>query len=199
MELVGLSEWRSATFEIRDVCTFVGDYQRAFELTGIGGVDAEVGHQLDRATNSRRDVRKRTVAEDGRIQAGEEIVGVRHNRTQVLLYKIRVIFDRLAERTEDDAEFAELLLEGGRNRYRIEHCIDRYPGQLRPFLERNAELLESSQHFRVDIVEALGRFGNRLRRGVVVDVLVVDFRILDVRPLGLAFGVVQLDPVPVGL
>jgi Fe-S cluster assembly scaffold protein SufB len=45
----------------------VKQYLGAFELTGFGCVDAEIGRQLHRATDAFRDVDKRSVAEQGII------------------------------------------------------------------------------------------------------------------------------------
>src|SRR3546814_6252081 len=46
------SDLRGAAFEIADIRALVGDDQRAFELAGILGVDAEIGGKLHRATHA---------------------------------------------------------------------------------------------------------------------------------------------------
>ena len=45
-----------ATFDVVNVGTFVGDDQRALELTHVLGVDAEVGLKRDLHVNALRDV-----------------------------------------------------------------------------------------------------------------------------------------------
>src|SRR5262249_1251855 len=61
------------------------------------------------------------------------------------------------------------------------------PGQHLLLAQRNAELLIGLEDFRIDLVER-GRAGHLLRRRVVVDVLVVDLRVLDPCPGRLALG-----------
>src|SRR5690606_26962774 len=56
------------------------------------------------------------------------------------------------------------------------------------------ELLEGAQQLRVDLVEALRAVGLLLRRRVVDDVLEIDRRIVDLRPLRLG----HRDPAAVG-
>ena len=59
--------------------------------------------------------------------------------------------------------------------------------------QRNAELLVGREDFRIDLVERGQRL--LLRRRVVVEVLVVDLRVIDPRPGRLAHG----QPAPIGL
>ena len=89
----------------------------------------------------------------------------------------------------------------------VEHRVDRdAPSARRPrrshadaeqhllLAQRNAELLVGREDFRIDLVERL-RPGLLLRRGVVIEVLVVDLRIIDPRPVRLAHG----QPAPIGV
>ena len=118
-----------------------------------------------------------------------------------------MLADRLRDRHEDHAGLLELLLEGGGDRDRIEHRVDRdlaagpgaavlahHAGEHLLLAQRNAELLVGLEDLRVDLVERLRR-DLLPRRGVVVDVLVVDLRIVDPRPGRLAHG----QPAPVGV
>ena len=75
----------------------------------------------------------------------------------------------------------ELLLEGGRDRNRIEHRVDRdAPLALRAhdagedllLAQRNAELLVGLEDFRIDLVERGQRL--LLRRRIIIEVLVID-------------------------
>ena len=124
-----------------------------------------------------------------------------------------MLADRLRDRHEDHAGLLQLLLERRRNgdRIRTPHrprpaatlwrfiAVQRAairPHDARQHLllaQRNAELLVGLEDFRIDLVERLRR-RVLLGRRVVVDVLVVDRRIVDPRPCGLAHG----EPVPVG-
>ncbi len=56
VQLVLIPHWRGATLEVADIRTLVGHDQGAFELAGVGGVDAEVGRQLHRASHPFGDV-----------------------------------------------------------------------------------------------------------------------------------------------
>ena len=108
VELVLVALRRGAAFEIADIGALVGDQQRALELAGLGGVDAEIGRELHRAAHARRHIGEGAVAEDGRIERGEEIVALRHDRAEIFAHEIGMLAHRLAERAEDDAELGEL-------------------------------------------------------------------------------------------
>ena len=92
---------------------------------------------------------------------------------------------RLGDRAEDDAGLGKLLLEGRDDRDGIEHRIDRDAaarlarpfdaGEDRPLVQRNAELLVDLQELGIDLVERLRPRG-RLRRGVIIEILIVDRR-----------------------
>ena len=92
-----------------------------------------------------------------------------------------MVLHRLGERTEDDAELGELLLERGRHRHTVEHRVHRDAGQQFLLVERNPELLEGPPDLGIDLIEALER-RLFLRRGVINDVLVVDRPVRNVRP-----------------
>ena len=97
-----------------------------------------------------------------------------------------MVVHRFRERAEDDAGLGEFGLEGGGDRDRIEHRVDRDARALdagQNFLldKRNAELGVGLQKFGIDFVERLRRRA-RLRRGEIIEVLEVDLRIFDPRP-----------------
>ena len=113
-----------------------------------------------------------------------------------------MLADRLGDRHEDHAGLLQLLLEGGRDRDRIEHGIDRdaplafgahHAGQHFLLAQGNAELFVGFQDFRIDLVER-GQF-LLLRRRVVIEVLVIDLRIVHARPVRLRHG----QPAAIGL
>ena len=171
VELVLVAPRRGAAFEIAHIGALVGDDEGALELAGIALVDAEIGRQLHRAAHARRQVDEGAVGEHRRIEGGEEIVGHRHHRTQILLHELGVLADRLRDRHEDHAGLPELLLEGGRDRDGVEHGIDRDPApriahaaviahharQHLLLAQRNAELLVGLEDLGVDLVERLRR------------------------------------------
>ena len=195
VQLVGVAHGRGAAFQVADVGAFVGDDQRALELAGVLGVDAEIGGQLHGAAHALRDVAEGAVGEDRRVQRGEEIVGGRHHRAEIFLDQIGMFLDGFGEGAEDDAHLAQLCLEGGGHRDAVEHGIHRHAGEQFPLLQRDAQLFIGAEQFRIDVVQALGPVGVGFGRGVVDDGLVIDGRIVDVGPGGLFHG----EPVPVGL
>ena len=114
-----------------------------------------------------------------------------------------MLADRLRDRHEDHAGLLELLLEGGRHRNGIEHRIDRdlalafrthHAFEHLDFAQGNAELLVGLQDFRIDLVERADRLF-LFRRGIVIEILVVDLGIVDARPCGLGHG----QPAAIGL
>ncbi len=125
VQLVLVAHRRGAAFEIADIGALVGDDQRALELAGVLLVDAEIGRQLHRAAHARRHVDERAVGEHRRVERGEEVVGHRHDRAEIFLHQLGMLAHRLRDRHEDHAGLLQLLLEGGGDRDRIEHRIDR--------------------------------------------------------------------------
>ncbi len=130
VELVLVAHRRGAAFEIAHVGALVGDDQRALELAGVLLVDAEIGRKLHRAAHARRHVDERAVGEHRRIERGEEIVRDRHHGAEILLHQIGMLAQRLRDRHEDHAGLLQLGLEGGGDRNRIEHRVDRDPAVL---------------------------------------------------------------------
>ena len=143
----------------------------------LGGVDAEVGGQLHRAAHALGHVDERAVGEHRGVQRREEVVALRHHRAEILPHQLRVLLHRLGDRAEDDAELAELLLEGGRDRDAVEHVVHRDAGQHLLLAHRDAELLVGAQQLGIDLGQALRPVGFGFGRGVVADRLVVDRRV----------------------
>jgi hypothetical protein len=184
VELVLITDRSGAAFEIADRRAFIHHDQGAFKLPGLGSINTEVSRKLHRAANALGHVHKRTVTEDGRVQRGEEIVGIRNDGPEILLYQVRMLPHRLRERTKDNAGFGQLFLESGGDRDAVEHGIDGYAREALLFLKWNAELFVSAQNFRIELFQTLQpRFTSRRR--VVKDVLVVDRPVMNVGPLRL--------------
>ena len=80
VQLVLVAHRCRAAFEIADVAVVVGNDQRTLELSGIAGIDAEVAAQLHRTAHTLWNIDKGTVAEDGAVEGGIEIVAVGHHR-----------------------------------------------------------------------------------------------------------------------
>ena len=178
----------------------LGDNQRALELAGVAGIDAEIGGQLHRAAHALGDEHEAAVGEHGRVQGGEVIVIGRHHGAEILAHQLGMVAHRLADRTENHAHFGQRFPERGGHRDTVEHGVHRdlralVFGVLRPFdagqdgtfLQRYAELFVRRQQFRIDLVEAL-RTGLFLRCGVVMNILVVDRRMMDLGPMRLGHG-----------
>src|SRR3546814_138321 len=79
VELVLVAHRRGAAFEIADIRALVGDDQRAFELAGILGVDAEIGGKLHRATHALGHVDEGAVGKDRAVERREIIVTLRRS------------------------------------------------------------------------------------------------------------------------
>ena len=101
----------------------------------------------------------------------------------------------LGERAENDAGLGQLFLEGRGDRNAVEHGVDGDAGKPRAFVQRNAELVIGFQELRVDLIEAFRTVFVGLRCGVVGDRVVVDLRVVHVRPLRL----LHVEPLPIGL
>ena len=117
-----------------------------------------------------------------------------------MLHQLGMLADGLRDRAEDDAGLRQLLLEGRDDGHAVEHGVDGdaravlHAGQDLALPQRDAELLVGAQQLRIDVGEALGPLG-RFRRGVVIEVLEVDLRIVHVGPGRLGHGL----PAPEGL
>ena len=67
-----------------------------------------------------------------------------------------MFLDGLAERTENDALFGELLFKSCADGYAIKHRIHRHAREPLPFFERDAKLLVGFEQLWIDFVKALG-------------------------------------------
>src|SRR5690606_18225738 len=68
MQLVFVAHRRGAALEVADMAALVGNDQGAFELAGLGFVDAEVGRQFHRAAHTFGDVDEGSIAVDGAVE-----------------------------------------------------------------------------------------------------------------------------------
>ncbi len=196
MQLILISHRSRAAFEVAYVRALFSHNQRPLKLTRFRRVDAEVRRQFHRTAHSLRHIHKRPIAEHRRVQGSIEIVRVRHNRSEILLHQVRMLLHRFGKRAEDHARFGQLCLERRCNRHRVEDRIHGYIGKQLLLGQRNPQLLVRAQNLRVYLVEA-GQLLLLLRRRVVRDVLVVNWRKLHVGPLWLRVRPLLARPVAV--
>ena len=184
VELLARKFRSGAAFEVAYACVVIGDNQGAFELACFLVVDAEVGGKVHRALDSGRDVHEASVTKDCAVECRKIVVASRDHASQVFLDKFGVFLDGVADGAEDDAHFHELLLVARVNTDGVENRIDSYVGKALLFVERDAELFEGGQEFRVhvfDLFVALLGF----RSGVINDVLQIDGIKVEFAPVGL--------------
>ena len=186
MKLVLVALGRRAAFEIADIGALLGDDQRALELTGVLLVDAEIGRELHRAAHAGRHEDERAVGEDRGIQRRVEIVCRRDHRAQIFPHELGMVLHGLREGTKDHAGLGELGLEGSGDGDGIEDGVHRdtrtlHAGEDLLLDERNAQFGIDLQEFGIDLVQRLGA-RRRLRRGEIIEILEVDFGIVDARP-----------------
>ena len=92
VQLVGVERGRGAAFEVGHRGAFFGHDQRALELPGVFGVDAEIGGQIHRAFDALGDEAERAVGEHRRVERRVEVVAGRHHGAEVFLHQLGMIF-----------------------------------------------------------------------------------------------------------
>ena len=170
VELVLVAHRRGAAFEVADVGALVGDDQRALELAGVRGVDAEVGRQLHRAAHALRHVAERAVGEHRRVERREEVVADRHHRAEVLLHQ----FGCSCTASENEQKITPVSPAPALNVVATEtesnDRVDRervHAGQISCSLSEMPSLSYVAQQLGIDFVQARGRL-RRLGRRVVM-------------------------------
>ena len=74
MELVFITHRRGAALEIAHIRPLLGDDKGALELSGLRGIDAEIGGELHWAAHALRHEHEGAVAEHSRVQRDEVVV-----------------------------------------------------------------------------------------------------------------------------
>src|ERR1700682_6232583 len=136
--------WRGAAFHVSQLRAFIADDEGALELAKIFRVDAEVGLERVLYLHTRRHVDERSAAEDGGVQRAKFVVTDRDDFAEPLSENIRVILQTLGRSNENDALFANCLLDVGINRFAVELRFD--AGEKFAFLFGNAEPFEGALH-----------------------------------------------------
>ncbi len=188
MQLVLVSHRCRAALHVTQLRSLVSHDECPLELPRAFRVDPEVAGKLHRAFDSFGNIAETAVAEDRRVERGEEIVPDRYHRGEIFPDQIRMLLDGFRETAEYDSLFRQRSPEGCRHRDGIEDRVDCHDsGQRLAFPHRDAQFLECLLQFRVDLFRAL----RVLLRGSVVDnVLKINFRHIQMSPLG------HLHPLP---
>ena len=143
VELLLVAHGGGAAFHVTHVGAFIGHNERALELAGATGVDAEIAAQFHGAADAFGNVAEGTVGENGAVQGGKEIVAGGDNAGQVLLYQLRMLFYGLRERAKDNAFFCQGFAEGGGDGHGIKNGIYRHNARQHiPFLEGDAQFVK---------------------------------------------------------
>ena len=182
VQLVLVAHGCGATLEVTEIGSLVGDEECALELSGVAGVDAEVGAQLHGAAYAARDIDERAVGEDRRVECGVEVVGGRNDGAEVALHEFGVLAYSLGDRAEDDAFFGESVAEGGFDGDGVHDCVHRHVAcESCALFEGNAKFVEGLHDLGVDAATVVAVVF--ARSSVVRDSLEVNGRYAEVRPL----------------
>ena len=193
MQLVLVTHGSGATFQIGDVGIVIGHDECALKLPRLGRIDAEISGQLHRAANALRNIHKRAVAEDSRIQSGIEIVGIRHHLAQILAHQVRIVLHSLADGAEDNAQLSQALTVSRLHAHAVHHGIHCHTTQAQLLLQGDAQLVKGLLQLGVNLLFVAGSL--LAGSGIVADVLVVDVGHMHMAPCGRF----ERQPVAIGL
>ncbi len=181
MQLV-LIPLRSGTpFQITDISIILSHNQRSFKLSRIPGIDPEISGQFHRTTHSLRNIHKRTVAENSRIQGRKIIIPVRHHSTQIFPDKIRMMLYSLRKRTKNNPPFRQRILKSRFHRHTVHHGIHSHSRQSHLLIQGNPQLIKRRFQFRVHIIPVLLLL--LFRRRIIYNILIIDFRNIQLCPM----------------
>ena len=181
MQLVFVAHRSGTAFEIRHVGVVVGNDKCAFKLSCVTCIDAEIAAQLHRTVHTFWYINKRPVAEHRTVECSEEVVAVRHHRSEILSDEVWMVLNGIAYRAEDDALFSQFLLECGFYRHRVHDSIHSHSAKCKSLFEWNAEFVECLHQFRVYFLILL-LFLLCERVGIIGNGLIVNRGHIDVSP-----------------
>ena len=153
----GVELRRGAAFHVGHFRAFIGDDEGALELAEVFGVDAEVSLQRMFHFHAGRDVDERAAAEHGGVQRAEFVVAGRDDFAEPFPENFRMILQAFGRSDEDDALFADGLLDVGIDGFAVELRFD--AGEKFSFLLRNTEPLEGALDVVRHILPAAFRLG----------------------------------------
>ena len=184
MQLVLVAHGGGTPLEIRHITVVVGHDECALKLSGIGGIDAEIGTEFHGAPCAFGDIDKGAVAEHSTVESSIEVVTIGHHTAEILLHEVGMLLYGITDGAEDDTLFGEFLLEGGLHRYRVHDGIYGHTAQRQALFQRNTEFVEGLHEFGVNLLLSLLVF---LGHGVSIvgDGLIVYGGQVDVSPGGL--------------
>ena len=111
MQGIGGVDRRGTALDVVHLCAFIGDDQRALELTHVLRVDPEVGLQRDVDLDARRDIDERAARPDRRVKRGELVVVRWDHRREVFLHEVGILAQRLVRAEEEHALLFEVLTD----------------------------------------------------------------------------------------
>src|SRR5205085_6235055 len=138
----GVKLWRGAAFHVGQLRPFVANDESALELAEVLGVDPEISLERMFYFHARRHVNKRPAAEHRGVQGAKFVVAGRNHFAEPLPENLGMVLQTFRAADEDNALFADRLLDVGINRFAVE--LRFYAGQEFSFLLRNAEPLEGA-------------------------------------------------------
>ena len=180
VERSGFELRRSAAFHVGDLGVFVGDNERALELSEVFCVDPEVSLQGLLELHALGHVDEAAARESGAIQRREFVVGGRDHFAEVGAEDLRVFGEALGRTDEDDALLFEVFLHAGVGGFGVE--LRFHAGEELTLLLGDAETLEGFLHIVGHIVPGAG--GHLPFGEVIADLVEIDILQVRVRPVG---------------
>ena len=107
-----------------DVRALIDDDQRPFKLAHLFRIDAEIRLQRFFQFYPFRDIDERTARPHSAVERGELVVGIRHNRREVLLHQFRNLLQSGVGIQENDALLLNFLQHVVINRFRFILGVD---------------------------------------------------------------------------
>ena len=150
VERVGCVLRCGAALHIMDLGTFLDNNERAFELSQISRVQAEVCLQGQIHFHILRYIDKRSARPDGAIQCGKFVVFDRYDRSKILAEQVRVLLQAIFNAQEDHALLFEMLLD--RVVYHLGFILCTQPSQELPFSFGHAQSIKCTLDVIGDIV-----------------------------------------------
>ena len=180
MQLVLITLRSGTSLKIAYIRPLVCNNKSSLKLACTLGIYTEVAAKLHRTTGVLWNIAERTVAEHCRVKCREIVVTHRDNRCKIFLHQIGIIPYSLRERAENHTLLSQGLPESSLYRDRIKHRINGHSCKHVSLMKRNTQFLKSLLQLRVNLSNLL----LRLRRSIIDDILIINLRNIQMRPLG---------------